>query len=55
MLRSQEAMHKKGLRVIDVEPDGNCLFRSVSDQVVVDAERHDVQAGVVEKEKMLAE
>ncbi len=26
--------------MVDVEPDGNCLFRSVSHQIYGDAERH---------------
>ncbi|CAN0315479.1 unnamed protein product, partial [Hapterophycus canaliculatus] len=30
----------KGLTVADVEPDGNCLFRSVSHQIYGDADRH---------------
>lgn len=36
----REAMRRKGLSVVDVEPDGNCLFRSVSHQIYGDAERH---------------
>lgn len=36
----REAMRRKGLSVVDVEPDGNCLFRSVSHQIFGDAERH---------------
>lgn len=36
----RDAMRRKGLSVVDVEPDGNCLFRSVSHQIFGDAERH---------------
>lgn len=36
----RDAMRRKGLSVVDVEPDGNCLFRSVSHQIYGDAERH---------------
>lgn len=36
----REAMRRKGLSVVDVEPDGNCLFRSVCHQIYGDAERH---------------
>lgn len=36
----RDAMRRKGLTVVDVEPDGNCLFRSVSHQIYGDAERH---------------
>lgn len=36
----REAMRRKGLSVVDVEPDGNCLFRSVSHQIYGDADRH---------------
>ena len=42
------AMDLEGLHTIDVEPDGNCLFRAVSQQVYGDAERH-LEASVVEK------
>ena len=44
------AMDLEGLHIIDVEPDGNCLFRAVSQQVHGDPERH-LEASVVEKEK----
>ena len=44
------AMDLEGLHIIDVEPNGNCLFRAVSQQVYGDAERH-LEASVVEKEK----
>ena len=47
LLSKRPNIIQKELRVIDVDPDGNRLFRSVSVQVFVDAERH-VQAGVVE-------
>ena len=43
-------MDLEGLYIIDVEPDGNCLFRAVSQQLYGDAERH-LEASVVEKEK----
>mmetsp|Transcript_18605 Transcript_18605/g.34471 ORF Transcript_18605/g.34471 Transcript_18605/m.34471 type:complete len:560 (-) Transcript_18605:113-1792(-) len=33
---------KKGLTVVPVSPDGNCLFRAVAFQVYGDPERHDV-------------
>lgn len=36
----REAMRRKGLPVVDVEPDGNCLFRSVSHQIYGDVDRH---------------
>lgn len=36
----REAMRRKGLSVVDVEPDGNCLFRSVSHQIYGDVDRH---------------
>ena len=36
----RDAMRRKGLSVVDVEPDGNCLFRSVSHQIFGDVERH---------------
>ncbi|CAB1106592.1 unnamed protein product [Ectocarpus sp. CCAP 1310/34] len=36
----REAMRRTGLSVVDVEPDGNCLFRSVSHQIYGDADRH---------------
>lgn len=44
----REAMRRKGLSIIDVEPDGNCLFRSVSHQIYGDADRHNqvIQSGV---------
>ena len=42
------AMDLEGLHIIDVEPDGNCLFRAVSQQLYGDAERH-LEASVVEK------
>ena len=41
-------MYRQGLGMIDMEADGNCLFRSVSDQIFGDAERR-LQADVVEK------
>ena len=44
------AMDLEGLHIIDVEPDGNCLFRAVSQQVYGDAKRH-LEASVVEIEK----
>ena len=44
------AMEFEGLHVIDVESDGNCLFRAVSQQLYGDPERH-LEASVVEKEK----
>ena len=43
-------MDLEGLPIIDVEPDGNCLFRAVSHQVYGDAESH-LKASAVEKEK----
>lgn len=36
----REAMRRNGLSVIDMEPDGNCLFRSISHQLYGDVERH---------------
>lgn len=42
----RDAMRRKGLSVVDVEPDGNCLFRSVSHQIFGDAERHYQASGV---------
>ncbi|CAM9519251.1 unnamed protein product, partial [Discosporangium mesarthrocarpum] len=36
----REAMRNKGLVVVDMESDGNCLFRSVSHQIYGDVERH---------------
>ena len=41
-------MYEQGLDMIGMEADGNCLLRSISDQIFGDAERH-LQAGVVEK------
>lgn len=41
----REAMRRKGLLVVDVEPDGNCLFRSVSYQIFGDAEKHPLVSG----------
>ncbi|CAM9536680.1 unnamed protein product [Ascophyllum nodosum] len=38
--RFSQAMHGKGLRVTKMEGDGNCLFRSVADQVFGDPGRH---------------
>ena len=52
--RFSQAMHGKGLRVTKMEGDGNCLFRSVADQVFGDPGRHPT-ASVVEKEKIPAE
>ena len=49
-----QAMHDKGMVVMKMEGDGNCLFRSVADQVFGDPGRHP-QASVVEKEKIPAE
>ena len=43
-------MDLEGLHIIDVESDGNCLFRVVSPQVYGDAERH-LEASVVNNEK----
>lgn len=34
------ALRNKGLRVVPVEGDGNCLFRSVSHQVYGDDSHH---------------
>lgn len=36
----REAMRRNGLSVIDMEPDGNCLFRSISHQLYGDVELH---------------
>lgn len=33
-------MREKGLRIVDMRPDGNCLFRSLAHVVFSDAERH---------------
>ena len=41
-------VNEKRLCVCDMEPDGNCLFRSVSDQVFGNPELHN-RVGVVEK------
>ena len=42
------AMDLNGFHIIDVESDGICLIREVSQQVYGDAERH-IEASVVEK------
>ncbi|CAM9682714.1 unnamed protein product, partial [Phaeothamnion confervicola] len=34
------ALRQRGLEVVEVEPDGNCLFRAVGHQIYGDAERH---------------
>ena len=49
----KKRMDEKGLCVVDMKPDGNCLFRSVADQVFGDPELHN-QAGVVKKENIYA-
>lgn len=36
----ERALESKGLRVVPVEGDGNCLFRSVSHQVYGDDRHH---------------
>jgi hypothetical protein len=43
-------VNEKGLCVRDMEPDGNCLFRSISDQVFGNPELHN-RVGEVEKKK----
>ena len=43
-------MDLEGLPIVDMEPDGNCLFRAVSHQLYGDAESH-LKASAVEKEK----
>lgn len=50
------AMKRKGLAIVDVEPDGNCLFRSVSHQIYGHADNHkDVRRACVEHMKRYRE
>jgi len=38
----RECLKKKGLEIIEMPPDGNCLFHSVADQIYGDHDYHDV-------------
>jgi len=38
----KECLSKKGLQIVTMPPDGNCLFHSVADQIYGDHDYHDV-------------
>lgn len=45
-----DKLHSKGLRIVDMRPDGNCLFRALAHVVWNDAERHTVmRARIMQK------
>ena len=35
-----DRMEARGLHIVEIEPDGNCLFRAVAHQLFLDPERH---------------
>jgi OTU domain-containing protein 5 len=51
----KEKLAQKGLEIVTMPPDGNCLFHSVADQIYGDHEYHDVVRGLcldyMEKER----